>query len=140
MKPKYNEKLKEIISVAKDLMDKEVYIMDEDKVLVALSHLRDIGIKEPSTVDLFKDCPFWTGVEYFGQYECARYNNICHGCNYNSKHWYRRLWFKVSVEIEIWYYCWFLYQVNKLKAYLFNRKEYEIVYAPRRSKNGNTKK
>jgi hypothetical protein len=124
------EELKEIISIAKNLMNKEIYNIDTCKITSALYELRGISIKRPSTEEIFSKCPFWSGVEYQGMYECMRDKSICYGCDYNSRYWYRRLWFKITTEIEMWYHCSFTFQISKLKAYLFNRQDYERYFVP----------
>lgn len=77
---------------------------------------------------IFNGCPFWTGVEYNGQYECTKYHSICYGCDYNSKNLFRRLKFRITTEIEMWYHCWLLVKLARLKSYLFNRDEYNLFY------------
>lgn len=124
------EQLKEIVSIAKNLIDKEIYNIDTCKIASALYELKGISIKRPSTEEIFNKCPFWSGIECQGMYECTRDKSICYGCDYNSKHWYRRLWFKITTEIEMWYRCWFLYQVSRWKAYLSNKKDYYLFYTP----------
>lgn len=76
----------------------------------------------------YKNCPFWTGVEYNGMYECTKYGSTCGGCDFDSPKWYRRLWFNISTDIEMWYHFVFLYQIDRFKNYLFNRKHYDLFY------------
>lgn len=130
MDKEFKEQLQEIISIAKNLMDKEIYNIDTCKITSALYELKGIYVKRPSTEEIFSKCPFWSGIEYQGMYECMRDKSICYGCDYNSKHWYRRLRFKITTEIEMWYHCSFTFQISKLKAYLFNRQDYERYFAP----------
>lgn len=73
-----------------------------------------------------KECYFFSGVEYQGMYECTRYGNVCTGCDFSSDKWYERLWFDITVSIEMWYYCRFLYEIDRLKKYLFDRKYYDL--------------
>lgn len=130
MNEEFKKELQEIIFISKNLITKEIYKLDTCKITSALHTLREISIKTPSAREIFGKCPFWTGVDYQGLYECARYRNICYGCDYNSKHWYRRLWFRITTEIDMWYHCSFTFQISKLKAYLFNRQDYKRYFAP----------
>lgn len=77
-----------------------------------------------------KECPFFTGIEYCGMYECDRYHSICCGCELTSDNWFVRTKAHVLLEIEMWYHCWFLYQISKWKVYLSNKRDYYLFYAP----------
>lgn len=77
-----------------------------------------------------EECPFFTGVEYCGMYECVRYHSICYGCELTSDNWFTRTKAHVLLEIEMWYRCWFLYQVSRWKAYLSNKRDYYLFYTP----------
>jgi hypothetical protein len=77
-----------------------------------------------------KECPFFTGVEYHGRYECGRYCSICYGCELTSDNWFTRTKAYVLLEIEMWYRLWLLYQVNRWKAYLSNKRDYYLFYTP----------
>lgn len=76
---------------------------------------------KPMTTDFFeehKNCPYFTGVDdNCIHWQCGRYNNRACGndCDYNSPKWYRRLWFNISVDIEMWYYEVFLTKLRKIK-------------------------
>lgn len=86
-----------------------------------------------------KECPFFTGVEYCGMYECGRYRSICHGCELTSDNWFIHAKAHVLLEIEMWYRYWFLYQVSRWKAYLSNKRYYYLFYTPYFWDKGNRK-
>lgn len=74
----------------------------------------------------YEDCPFWTGIEYQGLYKCSKDNTICYGCNYNSRHWYKRMHFDISTDFILWYHYVFLAKIDKIKRCLFDIK-YNIL-------------
>ena len=80
-----------------------------------------------TVVRVVSECPFWSGVEYQGLYECLRYKNVCAGCFFTSNKWYERLWFDVTV----WCERKFIEVVNEFErfySFLFNRKYYDLFY------------
>ena len=59
-------------------------------------------------------------------YECTKNGFTCGGCDYDSPKWYKRLFFKIFTEIELWYHFVLLREVDRFKNYLFDRKHYDL--------------